>query len=178
MNKLILTLFFFLSILPKPAASLEIAGTKGTLAIDLVQGFNFHENFLGLPFVMIQRGEGKKSSISFVPTAIARVSLEDALLRDNYDQYKRGRTAWADKRGHKNLAFFPFSSFNNQSRAKIIAAGYRYRKSDGTKNLERSFYVLCPEEMFQVKILTQNNTKGESFSQQLEENLKKSTCQT
>ena len=154
----------------------DIAGEKGKLKIDLVGGFTLHKDFLGLPYVMMDRGKGKKSSISLTPTGIGNMNLENGLLSGNYEQYKNGRKRWAEKRGHKKLDFIPFSSFENTSKARIVASGYKYERKDGTKNLERSFYVLCPKEAFHVKILTQNNNKGNGYAAELEEKLKKSSC--
>ncbi len=154
----------------------EIKGDKGRLKIDLVRGFALHKDFLGLPYVMIDKGRGKKSSISLTPTGIGNMNFKNDLLASNYDQYKNGRKRWAEKRRYKKLEFIPFASFYNKSKAKIVASGYKYEKKNGTKNLERSFYILCTKETFHVKILTENNDKGDKYATALEENLRKSSC--
>ena len=156
--------------------AVNIAGKNGRLEIDPVGGFKLHRDFLGLPYVMLDRGRGKKSSITLTPTGIGGMKLQDGLLSGNYDKYKNGRKNWGKKRGHKKLEFIPFASFENTSKAKVVAAGYKYERKDGTKNLERSFYVLCPKETFHVKILTENNDKGDKYATELEEKLKKSSC--
>ena len=132
----------------------EISGSRVILELAPIDGFKLHKDFLGLPYVFIKSEDaGKQSSISVTPTGITNIVLKDDLLKGNYDQYKDGRRKWAEKRGFSHLAFTPFRSFYNASKAKIISAGYSYRKRDGGENREKSYYVLCPREMFQIKSL-------------------------
>lgn len=174
----IVLIFLVISPLNVFATPLNIKGEAALLAINSLDGFKLYKDFLGLPYVMIEQNpRGKKTSISITPTGIAKMRLEDEYLESHYQQYKEGRRQWATKRKFKILSFLPFLSYQNRSRAKIVSGGYRYKKIDGTQNIERSLYILCPQETFQVKILTENNNKGRSFIKQLKLNLQGSRCE-
>ena len=172
-------LYFFLLSSPLAFANLVIRGELASLSISSLPSFKLYQKFLGLPFVLIeQNGRSKKSSVTITPTGIAKIQLEEKLLRSNYDQYREGRKQYASKRGSEILDFLPPLFFNNQSKAQVVSSGYKYKKRNGTKNIERSFYVLCPLEAFHLKILTENNPRGISYVEKLRVNIIGSRCES
>ena len=158
--------------------TLKLKGSKSTLSIEAPAGFKLHKDFLGLPFALIeQNSAGKKSSISIIPTGVENVRSKEELLRQNYGEYKEGRRRYAKKRGLSNLKFLSPLFLSNSSKAKIISSGYQYTKKDGTKNVERSFFLICPKEAFLFKLLTENNTKGEALLADFQSRLEESRCE-
>lgn len=172
----ILCLFFMTFNLE--AAVLNIQGQRASLSLGSVQGFKLYRDFLGLPFVLIeQESEGKKSSLSIIPTGLENLHPQEESLRNNYGRYEEGRRRYAKRRGLTNLKFLPPLFFSNKSKARIVSSGYEYRKNDGTRNLERSFFLFCPKEAFHLKLLTQNDAKGLSLLTAFRSRLRESRCE-
>ena len=157
-------------------APLEIEGGRGALFLEGPEGFRLHKDFLGLPYVLIDEGRERKSSVAIVPTGIGKMRLEDGLLQESYFQYEEGRRERAERKGHTVLSFMPFVSFANASGARVVSAGHRYARRDGTRNLERSWYVLCPREAFHVKLLTEDDGRGASLVERMRGSLEGSSC--
>ena len=159
--------------------NLYAASFKGDLAsldISFAQSFRLYKDFLGLPYVLIKKEkDGKNTSISITPTGVKKLDLDPLLLKENYDQYKQGRENWAKKRGQTINGFLPFKSFKNKSNALVFFAGYKYSKGN-LKNVDVSYYVLCPKEAFQLKLLTQEIYYSTKFQENLQSSLLNSKC--
>jgi hypothetical protein len=174
MKKVFLISFIFLH----QAYAHEIEGKLATFRIELKKDYQLHKNFLGLPYVFIKKESPDfNSSLSVTPTGLEAKSLDMDVLKKKYDQYKNGRKKWALKNRHTISKFYPFNYFENNSKAKITESGYEYKKSNGEENAEKSYYVLCPKEMFHLKLLTNKKFMNDKIST-LEKALKNSTCKT
>ena len=159
--------------------TLKLKGFKASLSMESPAGFKLHKNFLGLPFALVEQGNtGKKSSISIIPTGVENARSQENSLRQNYGEYKEGRKRYAKKRELSNLKFLPPLFLSNSSQAHIVSSGYQYTKRDGTKNMERSFFLLCPQEAFLFKLLTENNEKGEALLSSFQSKLEQSRCES
>ena len=175
MRKVVTIVFYILFSTTLQASELE--GKFSRLSIKMPNEFKLHKDFLGLPYVFIKNEKNsKKTSISVVPTGIEKINLETQVLEKNYDQYKIGRKKWASKRGFQIKNFFEFDTLLNKSDAIVVFAGYMYKNSEGFINIEQSFYILCPKEAFQLKLLTEKNSKTQSFLKLVREKIKNSTC--
>ncbi|PIK14868.1 hypothetical protein [Halobacteriovorax sp. JY17] len=152
-------------------------GKEGALNISFSNQFKTYKNFLGLPYVLIKKEQrSKKTSISITPTGLKSLDLNPMLLQKNYDKYKIGRKNWAKKRGFKIDSYLEFDSFKNKTQTTIFSAGYIYTKKDSTQNIEVSYYIICKNETFQIKVLTENVFYTNPFSKMLRSSLSNSRC--
>lgn len=153
------------------------SGKSSNLNFSLPSEYKLYRDFLGLPYVFIKQDKASKNtSISLTPTGIKTQSLEMKILEKNYKQYQDGRISWAKKNNLNINKFIPFTSFENTTKSKITVAGFEYTNSVKLKNIEKSYFIICPNETFHVKLLTESQAESTKKIETLETALKNSQC--
>ena len=153
---------------------MEFSGENCQLKLENIENFKLYKNFLGLPYVLIdQTSDVQKSSIVVIPTGWKNTdSSLPEILKNDYEKYKESRTRWVQQKHFSDFHLISYESFENQSHDWISVAGFTYTVLDSHQRIEKSYYVQCFQELFQIKLFTFKNQRGERILSEFEQKLK------
>lgn len=175
MKKLISILLFLVFSQASFAYPVELKHPKikGIIYLDQPEGWEVHQNVMGLPFVLFSPKEnGQRTNLSFVPTS-ASVVMDTKGLQKDMNTYKEGKKKWAEKIGAKINVYEPLKSFQNKHGNKITQIGLQYTFKK--KNyIEKSYYIECNGKLVHSKATL--ISKNSDHSKMIEEMMKGVRC--
>lgn len=123
---------------------------KGIIYLDQPEGWELHQNVMGLPFVLFSPKEnGQRTNLSFVPTSASAV-MDVLGLQKDMVRYKEGKKSWASKIGAKIDSYEPLKSYLNKHGNKVTKIGVEYTFKN-KKYVEKSFYIECNGKLVHSK---------------------------
>ncbi len=162
----LLTVFFTQSI-----SALTVTDQKGKVEIDLKKDWEYDQNILGIPHLFSTKDTPERSSLSLTLTGIKGVNLPIQDLQKNQSQYQNGRKNWAKNHEATIEKFLPYTVLTNAAKVKIHVIGVEYKMA-GTRYLEKSYYVECPNSFAHLKLLSPQNEQRIKEAGEMIESLK------
>jgi len=156
-----LCLFLFLNSSYSQEKKFKIA--KNNISLHFPKNWQYAYNFLNTPLTLFgPMLKSRRAVISVNNTNIQNFSFDKKDLRENQNNYKKGRLKWLKKNSGKVVRFTGYRVTSWKKIKEIHSIGYSYTIGNDLF-LEKAYFFNCNDELFNISTLMtweQNKTYG------------------
>lgn len=145
------------------------------VSVDVKEKWEASKDLFGIPLTVLGPWENEsRPVITILPTTLKKTDIEPSDFKKIFDDFKKEKDEWVTSHAGKLLSYEPATSveFRKDLVGHYIGAEFEI---DNTHFIERSYYLYCKGEVFNLKYSMRQEHK--KYTQDLQQIVRDFKCE-